>query len=244
MLRVSAWETLLLWCMEMPKPGSCIRAVIFDFDGTLADSFEAIACSVNYVRGQFGLAPLSVDEVRQHVGRGALHLLRQTVPGVEPASVLEKYRQHHERVMFALTRLMPGAEETIARLVQSNIRLAVCSNKPVDFTRQLLEHFLPHDSVAVVLGPEEVPRPKPAPDMLLEALRRLNVSAEQAVYVGDMDVDIQAARQAGIPVLVVPTGAQSVEYLAQCKPDGILVSLRELPVYLQQHFGHCRSGND
>jgi phosphoglycolate phosphatase-like HAD superfamily hydrolase len=141
----------------MPKPGSCIRAVIFDFDGTLADSFEAIACSVNYVRGQFGLAPLSVDEVRQHVGRGALHLLRQTVPGVEPASVLEKYRQHHERVMFALTRLMPGAEETIARLVQSNIRLAVCSNKPVDFTRQLLEHFLPHDSVAVVLGPEEVP---------------------------------------------------------------------------------------
>lgn len=225
----------------MANLANCIRAVIFDFDGTLADSFQAIASSVNYLRAEMGLPPLSLEEVRRHVGRGALHLLRQTVPGAEPASLLEKYRRHHEQVMLSLTRLMPGAAEAIAKLRENNIRLAVCSNKPVDFTRRLLEHFLPRGSVAVVLGPEEVPRPKPAPDMLLEALRRLAVPAEHALYVGDMDVDIEAARRAAIRVLVVPTGAQTADYLASFKPDGILASLADLPAYLQQHSCSSRS---
>ncbi|MCS7014577.1 MAG: HAD family hydrolase [Gemmatales bacterium] len=212
-----------------------VHAVIFDFDGTLADSFEAIACSVNHVRAQYGLPPLAIEEVRMHVGRGALHLLCHTVPGVNPQQALERYRQHHEQIMRPLTRLMPGTEFAISQLKRAGLKLAVCSNKPVYFTRELLEHFLAPCSVDAVLGPEDVPRPKPAPDMLLEALRRLGVAPGHAVYVGDMDVDIQAARQAGIAVLAVPTGAQSAEYLASCQPDGLLASLAELPDYLQRY---------
>lgn len=217
-----------------------LRAVIFDFDGTIADSFEAITCSVNYVRAELGLPPLPLDEVRRHVGRGALHLLEQTVPGIAPESALERYRRHHEQIMRPMTRLMPGAADAIAQLHSAGLQLAVCSNKPVHFTRQLLQHFLPPDHIRIVLGPEDVPRPKPAPDMVCEALRRLQVTPAQAVYVGDMDVDIQTARQAGVRVLVVATGAQSADYLARCQPDGLLASLAELPGYLRAHLDCAR----
>jgi phosphoglycolate phosphatase len=210
--------------------------VVFDFDGTLADSFEAIASSVNHVRAQYHLPPMTVEEVRRHVGRGALYLLSQTVPGVAPQLALERYRHHHEQIMASLTRLMPGAADAVRRLAQAGVKIAVCSNKPVYFTRQLLEHFSLADAIAVVLGPEDVPRPKPAPDMLQEALRRLNVAPARAVYVGDMDVDIQTARQAGVRIIAIPTGAQSAAELAASQPDGMISSLSELPEYLQKHF--------
>ncbi|GBD37273.1 Phosphoglycolate phosphatase [bacterium HR36] len=220
----------------MPTKSCPLQAVIFDFDGTLADSFDAITCSVNHVRSQYGLPPLPVEEVRRHVGRGAFHLLSQTVPGIPPQTALECYRQHHEQVMYTLTRLMPGAAEAVAQLAQVGVKLAVCSNKPVSFTRRLLDHFLPIGSIAVVLGPEDVPRAKPAPDMLVEALRRLQVAPAHAVYVGDMDVDIETARQAGVRIIAVATGAQSAAYLAAAHPDGMIASLTELPDYLRLRF--------
>lgn len=220
----------------MLSPCCHLRAVIFDFDGTLADSFDAITCSVNYVRSQYALPPLPVEEVRRYVGRGALHLLRHTVPSIPAEVALERYRDHHEQIMRRMTRLMPGAAEALAQLHQAGLKLAICSNKPVQFTRQLLEHFLPAGTIAVVLGPEDVPRPKPAPDMLLEALRRLEVPPTQAVYVGDMDVDIETARQAGIPVIAVSTGAQTASYLSSLQPQAVLSSLNELVDYLRKHY--------
>jgi phosphoglycolate phosphatase-like HAD superfamily hydrolase len=84
------------------------------------------------------------------------------------------------------------------------------------------------DFFQVVLGPEDVARPKPAPDMLTEALKRLGVSSGQALYVGDMVVDIETARAAGVRVLVVPTGSEDRQALDDAKPDRLLRDLSEI----------------
>jgi 2-phosphoglycolate phosphatase len=204
-----------------------LRAVLFDFDGTLADSYPAITASVNHVRGLHGLPPLGEPEVRRHVGRGPDHLLRATV-GSNDAADVAAYKAHHPSVLRAGTRLMPGASEALETLAGRGLRLAVCSNKPVAFTRELLHILGVADRFALALGPEDVARPKPAPDMLLAALPRLGVTADQALYVGDMTVDVQTARAAGVPVWVVPTGSDDIDALTRAKPDRLLRDLREL----------------
>jgi phosphoglycolate phosphatase len=204
------------------------RAVIFDFDGTLADSYDAITASVNHVRAANGLPALPEAEVRKHVGRGLEKLLADLLPGTDPVRNVALYREHHVTIMRDGTRLLPGAREAVVALKESGRRLAVCSNKKVDFTRDLLDCLGLADCFDVVLGPDDVPHPKPAPDMILEALRRLAVPPAEALYVGDMDVDVQTARAAGVPVWVVPTGSADRATLGAARPDRILEGLAEL----------------
>jgi len=211
------------------KDGSSFKAVLFDFDGTLADSYPAIAASVNYVRSRHGLPPLSEAEVRRHVGRGAGYLLEHTVPAGSLEANCAAYRAHHPSVLRSGTRLLPGAAEALNALHERGLLLGVCSNKPVDFTRELVAYLGIASCLNVVLGPEDVPHPKPAPDMLRAALSRLKVAADEALYIGDMGVDIQTARAAGVSVWVVPTGSDEVETLRQAHPDRLLRDLGELP---------------
>jgi len=205
-----------------PQP---LRAVLFDFDGTLADSYPAIAASVNHVRASHGLAPLPVEEVRRHVGRGPEYLLSHTVPVGDIAANVARYRAHHPSVLRSGTQLLPGAAELLAALHARGLLLSVCSNKPVAFTRQLLDILEMARYFQAVLGPEDVPRPKPAPDMLKAALARLNVEPRQALYIGDMTVDVETARGAGVAVWVVATGSDTAEALAQAAPDRLLTGL-------------------
>jgi phosphoglycolate phosphatase len=186
-----------------------ITAALFDFDGTLADSFAAITASTNHVRARHGLPPLPEQEVRKYVGYGLAHLLADLVPGAPLDEAVAAYREHHARVMVPETRLLPGVAETIPELARRGYRLGVCSNKRVEFTRELVGALGLADSFACVLGPDDVgQRPKPDPAMLLEGISRLGVSAGEAVYVGDMVVDVQTARAAGVLVWVVlPDGA-------------------------------------
>jgi phosphoglycolate phosphatase len=204
------------------------RAVIFDFDGTLADSYDAITASVNHVRTANGLPPLPEAEIKPHVGRGLEKLLADLLPGSDPVRNAALYREHHVTVMREQTRLMPGARGAVEALKRAGRKLAVCSNKKVAFTRQLLDHFGLAQFFDVVLGPDDVPHPKPAPDMLLAALHRLGVSPREALYVGDMDVDVETARAAGIPVWVVPTGSVDRATLEAARPDRLLHGLADL----------------
>lgn len=204
------------------------RAVLFDLDGTLIDSYPAIAASVNHVRALHGLEPLPVAEVTRHVGRGPSHLLRSTVERGEVDANVDAYRRHHPSVLLDLTQLLPGAADTLRSLHGSGRKLGICSNKPVDFTRQLIRHLGLTDWLHVVLGPEDVGRHKPAPDMLLAAMQRLAVSPHETLYIGDMTVDIETARAAGVPVWVVPTGSDTIDALDAARPDRRLASLHEI----------------
>jgi phosphoglycolate phosphatase len=207
-----------------------MKAALFDFDGTLVDSFAAITSSTNHVRRLYGLEPLPESEVRKYVGYGLAHLMADLVPGAPVDEAVARYREHHKGVMLAETRLMPGVAETIPELARRGLRLGVCSNKRVEFTRELVRALGLREFFTCVLGPDDVgERPKPDPAMLLEGLRRLGVSAAEAVYIGDMEVDVQTARAAGVTVwLVSADGIARPAPVEGAAPDRTLGSFAEL----------------
>jgi len=205
-----------------------IRAVLFDFDGTLADSFAAITSSVNHVRSSYGLGPLAEPAVREYVGLGLTQLMKDLVPIAPPEEAVDRYRTHHWTIALAETRLLPGVAETLPLLQARRIKMAVCSNKAVAFTKALVAGLGLAPYMNEVLGPDDVAAPKPDPAMLLEGLRRLEVSADESVYVGDMAVDVHAARAAKMPVWLVPGGAVGRESPADASPDRMLKSFFEL----------------
>jgi 2-phosphoglycolate phosphatase len=207
-----------------------ITTVLFDFDGTLADSFAAITSSTNHVRTSYKLPPLPEAEVRKYVGYGLAHLMADLVPGAPVDEAVARYRAHHATVMVAETRLMPGVAETIPELARRGLCLGVCSNKRVEFTRELVRSLGLHSFFMYVLGPDDVnQRAKPDPAMLLEGLARLKVSANEAVYVGDMIVDVQTAKAAGVPVwLVSPDETGDSTPVDGMGADRVLRSFTEL----------------
>jgi phosphoglycolate phosphatase len=205
-----------------------LRAVIFDFDGTLADSYAAITASVNHVRHSHRLPALAEADVRPHVGLGLPYLLEQTVPGVDQPRDQAAYRSHHPTVMLAGTRLLPGAAAALEAIHRSGRRVAVCSNKPRAFTKDLIDYLGIRPWVDAVFGPEDVARPKPAPDMLRKAVAWLGVTSAQALYVGDMVVDIETALAAGLRVWVVATGSDDRAALEAAGPERILDGLADL----------------
>jgi 2-phosphoglycolate phosphatase len=185
-----------------------ITTILFDFDGTLADSFGAIAASVNHVRELHHLPTMTQAEVQEYVGLGLRQLMRDLVPGVTLEQVLAEYEAHHPQVMMTKTNLFDGVNETLLSLQKRGFRLGVCSNKKVAFTKQLVAQLCPQGIFEVILGPDDVSAPKPDPAMLLEAMRRLEVTATECVYIGDMSIDVLTARAAGMPVWLMPGGAK------------------------------------
>jgi phosphoglycolate phosphatase len=200
-----------------------MKAALFDFDGTLADSFAAITSSTNHVRASYGLAPLPEAEVRKYVGYGLEHLMTDLAPGAPVDEAVARYRAHHATVMIPETRLLPGVAETIAELARRGFRLGVCSNKRVEFTRELVRALGLGSVFSCVLGPDDVAqRAKPDPAMLLEGLARLQVSPDEAVYVGDMVVDVQTARAAGVTVWIVAADGSFAPTDSGDRPDRVL----------------------
>ncbi len=209
----------------MPIP---YRGLLFDFDGTLADSYDAITATVNHVRSVHALPPLSKDQVRGLVGHGILQLMSDIVPGGDPAADAAIYQQHHPSVMFAHTQLLSGVADALLELHRRSVKLAVCSNKPVELTRKLLQALGVSSYFDAALGPEDAGKPKPHPEMVNMAIQKLNVSKEQALYIGDMVVDIETARNAGVDVWVVATGSNDEKTLLEGQPDKLLHSMKEL----------------
>lgn len=215
----------------MDGPGTHNRLpnlVLFDFDGTLADSYPAITASVNHTRELYGLPPVSRDDVKRFVGRGPEHLLGNMVPGVDYSRSYEVYKAHHPSVLASGTVLLPGVQELLADLMTKGVSLGICSNKPRAFTEELVGYLNLGDTFALVLGPEDVTRRKPAPDMLVEAVKRSGLSREKVLYVGDMSVDVQTARGAGVTVWAVTTGSETVDEIRASGPDRLFDSMNAL----------------
>ena len=183
------------------------RAVLFDFDGTLADSYAAITASVNHVLQHHGRPTLTEEKVRTLVGHGLQQLMNTILPGIDADAAAKLYREHHPTVMKSHTKLLPGVADGLAALKTAGVKLGVCSNKPAYFTRALLGMLGIDDNVDVVFGPDDVGAAKPDPTMVLKALEKLGVPKDEALYVGDMEVDIETGRRAEIETWVLPTGS-------------------------------------
>ena len=196
------------------------QTFIFDLDGTLLDTLGDLAASVNYALRTHDMPEHSIDDVRRFVGNGVRKLMQRAVPDGETNPTFEAtfatFRQHYMAHSLDTTRPYDGIPETLAALKARDCRLAVVSNKMMAATQELIRHFFP-DTIEVAIGEDEAAgiRKKPAPDTVFAALRQLGVGKEGSVYVGDSDVDIQTAANAGIPCISVFWGFRDRDFLIQ-----------------------------
>ena len=207
-----------------PRP----RAVIFDLDGTLVDAYAAIHESIGVVLEAFGRPPITRDETRRMVGHGLEVLVAKAVGKENVAEGVRLFRERYERVGLESSRLLPGADLVTRRLFEEGVRLAIASNKPARFTRPLLESFGLAGRFGFVAGPDDGFPPKPAPHMVFMALATLSVPASDAVYVGDMPIDVATARAAELSIITLPSGSATRKELEACSPDAIVENLEEL----------------
>lgn len=190
---------------------------IFDLDGTLLDTLHDLASSVNYALQTHDMPTHSVDAIRGFVGNGVRLLMERAVPdgaqNPQFEATFATFRQHYMQHSLDTTCPYPGIAEMLHQLKQRSCRLAVVSNKMMAATQDLVRHFFPEIEVAIGEHEAEGIRKKPAPDTVFQALRQLGVGKEQAVYVGDSDVDLQTARNSGLPCISVLWGFRSRDFL-------------------------------
>lgn len=198
------------------------QTYIFDLDGTLLDTLGDLAASVNFALHTHGMPEHSLDDVRQFVGNGVRKLMERAIPdgAGNPCfnETFATFRQYYMTHSLDTTRPYEGIPEVLETLKARGCHLAVVSNKMMAATQELCHHFFP-DTIEVAIGEDEAAgiRRKPAPDTVFTALRQLNdislTSKSSAVYVGDSDVDILTARNAGIPCISVLWGFRDRDFL-------------------------------
>ncbi len=190
---------------------------IFDLDGTLLDTLADLASSCNYALRENCMPERSMDEVRQFVGNGVKKLMERAISGglanpkFEEAYAL--FRQHYLEHNLDNTRPYPGIMNLLSELKRKGKNVAVVSNKFYAATQELCQHFFGNELVPVAIGEREDIRKKPAPDTVMEALRQLGVSRDNAVYIGDSDVDVMTAQNVGIPCISVLWGFRDKGFL-------------------------------
>ncbi|MFH1177596.1 MAG: HAD hydrolase-like protein [Acidobacteriota bacterium] len=211
-------------------------AVLFDLDGTLADSGPAIARALNRALREQGLAEQSREWVRRHVGRGAAALVRDAVGRPEEdlvGTVGASYSRHYRAIYLDQTRPIPGAREVLSFVAAgTGGRVGVVSNKDSLLCNRWLRQWGLAGFVAVVSGPDVSGARKPDPRALLPVLQALDVTPGSAVLVGDMVIDVAAGAAAGVGVIAVQGGGSTAGELRDAGALVALHELRDLPPWL------------
>lgn len=186
-----------------------IKAVIWDLDGTLLNTLDDLAASVNAALAMNGMPLRSTEEVRAFVGNGIRNLMIRAVPDGEanPAfdKALEDFTRHYGAHSRDRTRPYDGILEMLDRLSAVGVKHAIVSNK-IDFAVKALSRAYFGERMCAAIGDDPSRARKPAPDSVLAAMREMGVTAQETVYVGDSDVDVLTARNAGVPCVAVLWG--------------------------------------
>lgn len=192
------------------------QTAVFDLDGTLLDTLEDLYLATNTVLERHSLPCRSCNEVRLFVGNGVEMLIRRAVPaGTDEETVLAvlaDFKTTYAAICEDHTRPYDGIPEMLTALRERGIRVAVVSNKFDAATKKLCKKYF-GDLVEVAIGERAGVRKKPAPDTVHEALKELGVTTDGAVYIGDSDVDIQTARNCGMPCISVTWGLRDESFL-------------------------------
>lgn len=190
---------------------------IFDLDGTLLDTLDGLAFSVNYALEHHGMPKRSIDEVRSFVGNGVAKLIERAVAeGTDNAvteQVLQTFRHHYSNHSVATSYPYDGVLEMLKRLKSEGKRTAVVSNKFHSATVGLCDKFF-GTLIDIAVGEGEGIRRKPHPDGIIKVMKNLGACLDDCVYVGDSDVDIETARRAGMPCISVLWGFRDKAFLA------------------------------
>ena len=219
-----------------------IEAVLFDLDGTLADTAPDMARTVNLMRTERGLAPVAAQLVRPHVSQGARGMI-QSAFGMgtdhpEFPAMRAEFLDRYAGNLCIDTRLFAGMDELLARLERESIPWGVVTNKFERFAKPLIDALGLGARAAVVVGGDTCARAKPFPDPLLFAAAAMGATPAHTLYVGDDERDVQAARAAGMPVVVAGYGYLGGSAPALWNADAILDSPAHLDAWIRDAGQH------
>lgn len=199
--------------------------VIFDLDGTLLDSIDDLADSINNALGQCGFPKHTTKEIQSYVGDGVDMLVRRALPQnadqVDYNAVHTAFVAIYSENMFNKTQPYLGIPELIAELCQRGVKMAVVSNKFQDAVTPLIEDYF-GDCITVSVGADENTPIKPDPSGVLKAMEQLGSVREQTIYMGDSDVDILTAKNAGVFSVACTWGLRDRAILEAASPDAII----------------------
>jgi phosphoglycolate phosphatase len=220
-------------------PRSAIRpaAVLFDLDGTLADSFDAIGRALNAALRELRLPPRDALWVRRHVGRGTAELIRDALGAASSAAERQRFGARflaaYEPIFCEQTPPMPGTRAVLELVARgTGGRMAVVSNKFSWLCQRWLRHWRLDDLIALVAGPDSYGVRKPDPGAVLPVLAALGVAPGDALIVGDMEIDAETGRRAGVPVVGVRNETVSGRAMRASGARAVLYELRDLPGWL------------
>jgi phosphoglycolate phosphatase len=206
-----------------------LKLVIFDLDGTLINAYPAIYRSFNYTMHQMERPLQRQDVIKAAVGWGDANLLK---PFLKPAcldSALSIYRKHHRLALLKGAKLYPRVKYLLAYLKRKKIKLAVASNRPTVFSLILIKHLGLKKYFDYILCGDKVTYGKPNPEILFKIMDRLKVKPAESLFVGDMVIDAQAGRRAGVRTGIVTTGSSSISEIKRQKPLFLLRKIADLP---------------
>ena len=214
-------------------------AVLFDLDGTLADTAPDMARTVNLMRESRGLPPVPIADVRPFVSRGARGMIGAafdvTPENPRFPAMREEFMTLYADNLCVDSKLFPGMDGLLDALEARAIAWGVVTNKFERLARPVLAGLGIEKRAAVIVGGDTCPRPKPFPDPLLHAAATMNVDPGRTLYIGDDERDVQAARAAGMPVIVAGYG-----YLGDGLPpsmwnaDGIVNDVQEMREWIDE----------
>ena len=211
--------------------------ILWDLDGTLLETLEDLKDAVNQSMRHFGCPERTLEEVRRFVGNGAKRLIWQAMPGKEddpdPQAVLDYFQEYYRSHCRIKTKPYDGIPEALDELAEAGYPMAIVSNKPDAAVKELCAVYFPK-LFARGEGPD-CPR-KPSPDMVFKAMEA--IGAERCIYVGDSEVDIATAKNAGVPCLSVLWGFRDREDLGDA--EFFCGDPRELPqviARMEEHYG-------
>jgi phosphoglycolate phosphatase len=224
------WRTIAVFVDRMQTSmASRFGAIVFDLDGTLIDSYGALAQAINFARRGCGFPDVEGDRIREAVGDGLETLLERTfAPEPVPPDARRLFEEHYDEICCRESRVLDDVAPTLAALQAMGIRMGVCTNKPTRFSQKILDHLGLGSRFSTVVGPDLAGARKPDARHVLFTLEQLGREPEESLFVGDMTIDVEAARNARLPVAVLPTGSSSREALVAARPDFLLERFADL----------------
>ncbi len=211
-----------------------VRTLIWDLDGTLVDSVADLAASVNHVLSEIDASPLAEDEIRAMIGNGVGKLLDRavaasSVAGQAPDSdwLYQRFSKHYAVNCCNLTKTYEGVEEALGELSRRGYRHGICTNKPEAMARTVVDTLGLSAHFGAIVGGDTTSRHKPDPLPLIFCMEQMQTEPSQTLMIGDSAADVAVARNAGVPVYVLPYGYTTVP-AAVLGADAVIDSARRL----------------
>ena len=208
------------------------KGVLWDMDGTVLDTLEDLWAAISVSLRHFDLPEASLEQVRAGLGNGAAHLVSVVAPAARQAEVLAFYKPWYDAHCNIKTGPYPGILPLMERLRERGVKQAVISNKPDPAVQELAKAYFP-DLLEIAVGESETVRRKPNPDAVLAAVEQMGLTVDDCVYVGDTEVDLATAKNAGMACLAVSWGFRSRQQLLEAGAVQIAATAEELEELLE-----------